>query len=138
MVFPLAVVAVYGYIIVLSLWAMRVQRTAAMARHHPYGHSAMSHVVERVAHGYIASVLIVSLTVRMAQLTLDITSWLLVPLTILVALLTAWVLIAVWRMAIEDLHNWYVGVLNKLKTTILLLCIAGVLIDQVWRMVTLF
>jgi hypothetical protein len=138
MVFRIAVVAVYGYIIVLSLWAMRVQRTAATAPHHRYDHPAMSHVVERSAHGYIASVLIASLAVRLAELTLDITPWLLVPLTILAALLTVPVLTGVWRMAIEDLHNWYIGLLNKLKTTVLLVCAAGLLIDQVWRVVTLF
>jgi len=133
-----AVVAIYGYVVVLSLWAMRVQRAAARAPHHPYEHPAMSHAVERIEHGYIGGVLIVSLAVRLAQLTFDITPWLLVPLTILTALLTARVLTAVWRMTIDDLHNWYLGLLDTSKTAVLLLCTAALVVDQVWRVVTLF
>ena len=138
MAFRIAVVAAYGYIIVLSLWARRVQRAAARAPHHPYEHPAMSHVVERSVHGYFAGMLIVSLAVRLAQLNLDITPWILVPLTILVALPTVRVATAVWWMAIEDMQNWYIGLLNKLKTVVLLLCAAGLVADQVWRVVTLF
>ena len=137
-VFRIAVVAVYGYVIVLSLWAMRVQRAAARVRHHPHDHPAWSHVVERSAHGSIAAVLIVSLGVRLVQLTLDVTPWLLVPLTILVALPTLRVGTAVWRMAVEDLHNWFIGALDKFKTAVLLGCAVGLLADQVWRVVTLF
>jgi hypothetical protein len=136
--FWIAVVAVYGYVIVLSWWAMRVQRNAAMAPHHPHDHPATQHVVERSLHGGIARVLIVSLLVRLTQLTLDITLWLLVPVTILAALLTARVLTWVWRMASEDLYNWNIVSLNRLKTTVLLLCAAALLLDQVWRVVTLF
>nr|MDT0659121.1 hypothetical protein [Micromonospora sp. DSM 115978] len=134
----IAVVAVYGYVIVLSWWAMRVQRNAAMAFHHPHDHPAMQHVVERSLHGDIARVLVVSLFVRLTQLTLDITLWLLVPVTILAALLTTRVLTWVWRMASEDLHNWNIVSINRLKTTVLLLCTAALLLDQVWRIVTLF
>jgi hypothetical protein len=38
----IAVVAAYGYVILLSLWAMRVQLTAVHAPHHPHDHPAMS------------------------------------------------------------------------------------------------
>jgi hypothetical protein len=136
--FQIAVVAVYGYIILLSLWAMRVQLAAARAEHHPHDHPAMSHVVERSMHGAIVRVLIVSLAVRLTQLNTDLTPWLLVPLTILVALWTARWLTGVWRMAAEDLYLWHIGWLNRLKTIVLLLCTAALLIDQVWRVVTLF
>jgi hypothetical protein len=138
MVLYIAVVGSYGYDIALSLWAIRVQKTAAGVRHDPYDHPAIRHVVERFAHMYIASVLIVSLAVRLVQLTFDITACLLVPLTILAALPTARVLTVVWGMGIEDLHNWYIGLLNRSKTTVLLVCAAGLFIDQVWRVVTLF
>jgi hypothetical protein len=138
MVLRIAVVAVYGYVIVLSLWAMRVQLKAARVPHHPYEHRASSHIVERFAHGYIAGVLIFSLSVRLGQLNLDITPWLLVPLTILVALLTARLLSVVWSMAYEDLFNWYIGFFNKVKTFLLLTCTAALFVDQVWRVVTLF
>ena len=134
----IAVVAVYGYLIVLSLWAVRVQRVAAHLSHHPFEHPAMSHIVERSAHRYIASMLTVSLAVRLVQLIREVTPWLLVPMTILAALLTAQVLIAVWRMAVADIHNWYIDRLNKLKTVVLPTCTAGALADQVWRVVTLF
>jgi hypothetical protein len=83
-------------------------------------------------------VLIGSLSIRMAQLTLDISGWLLVPLTVLVAPLTTWVLALVWLMAREDLRNWFIAPLSKLKTIVLLVCTAGLLVDQVWRVVTLF
>lgn len=138
MVFLAVVVAAYGYIIVLSLWARRVQRAAAGFPHHPRDHSAITHAVERSVHGFIAGWLIVSLAVRVLQLTLDITSWLIVPLTLFVALPTARVLGVVRRMAVEDLHNWNIRLLNKLKTTVLLACSTGLLVDQVWRVVTLF
>ncbi len=138
MMFQIAVVAVYGYLILLSLWAMRVQLTAARAPHHPHDHPATSHAVERMMHGYIAGVLIVSLAVRLTQLNTDLTPWLLVPLTILVALWTARRLTWVWRMAFDDLYLWHIGSLNRLKTIVLLLCTAALLIDQVWRVVTLF
>lgn len=136
--FWIAVSAVYGYVIVLSLWAMRVQWQAARVPHHPRGHPAMQHVVERSVHGQIATVLVVSLVVRLTQLTTDLTPWVLVPLTVLVALPTTGVLTSVWRMASDDLHNWHIMSLNRLKTTALLVCTAGLLIDQVWRVVTLF
>jgi hypothetical protein len=98
----------------------------------------MSHAVERSMHGHIARVLIVSLAIRLTQLNTDLTPWLLVPLTILVALWTARWLTGVWRMAAEDLYLWHIGWLNRLKTIVLLLCTAALLIDQVWRVVTLF
>ncbi|HEV2345537.1 MAG TPA: hypothetical protein VGS97_15670 [Actinocrinis sp.] len=138
MVLLVTVVAVYGYVIVLSLWAMRVQRAAAMVAHHPHDHPAVSHLVERNLHGDLARVLIVSFAVRLAQLSRDFTPWLVVPLTILVALLTMLALTIVRRMAIEDLYNWHIGLLNKVKTVALLMCTAGLFIDQVWRIVTLF
>ncbi|MEU3620495.1 hypothetical protein ABZ725_50830 [Streptomyces sp. NPDC006872] len=136
--FWIATAAVYGYVIVLSLWAMRVQRQAARVPHHPHDHPAMQHAVERSVHGHIATVLVVSLVVRLTQLTTGLTPWVLVPLTVLVALPTTGVLTAVWRMASEDLHNWHIMSLNRLKTTVLLVCTAGLIIDQVWRVVTLF
>jgi hypothetical protein len=86
----------------------------------------------------VAGVLIVSLVVRLAQLTFDITPWLLVPLTILVALPTVSVTRDVWRMAMDDMFNWYISWTNKLKTLVLVVCSAGILADQVWRVVTLF
>lgn len=98
----------------------------------------MQHVVERSVHGQIATVLVVSLVVRLTQLTTDLTPWVLVPLTVLVALPTTGALASVWRMASEDLHNRYIMSLNGLKTTALLVCTAGLLIDQVWRVATLF
>jgi uncharacterized protein YacL len=137
-VLPIAVIVAYGYLIVLSLWAMRVQRAAAVVQHHPHDHSAVTHVVERTAHGIIAGVLIASLVVRLVQLTFDITLWLLVPLTILVALPTVSVTRDVWRMGMEDMHNWYISWPNKLKTLVLLGCSAAIVADQVWRVVTLF
>jgi hypothetical protein len=130
--------AVYGYVIVLSLWAMRVQRNAARTPHHPHDHPAMRHVAERSLHGAIASVLIGSLAVRLSQLDGGLWPWLLVPLTILMALFTVRVLTWVWRMASEDLHNWNIVSLNRLKTTVLLACTAVLQLDQVWRVVTLF
>ena len=134
----IAVVAAYGYLIVLSLWAMRVQRAAAGTPHHPHDHPAMSHAVERNVHGYIATVLIVSLAIRLTQLNTDLTPWILAPLTVLAALRTAGCLIGVGRMAIEDLDLWYIGSLNRVKTLVLLLCTAALLLDQGWRVVTLF
>lgn len=138
----IAMVAAYGYLILLSLWAMRVQRAAAAIHHHHYDphyeHPAMKHEVERIAHGYIAGVLIASLAVRLGQLILDITPWLMVPLTILLALMTTGVLRGMWRMGMDDMYNWYISGLNKLKTVVLLLCAAGLFADQVWRVVTLF
>ena len=98
----------------------------------------MRHVVERSVHGQIATTLVVSLIVRLTQLTTDLTPWVLVPLTVLVVLPTTGVSTLVWRMAGEDLHNWNVMSLNRLKTTVLLVCSAGLVIDQVWRVVTLF
>jgi hypothetical protein len=136
--FQLAVVAVYGYPILLSLWAMRVQLAASRAPHHPHDHSAMRHVAEHSMHGYIASVLMISLVVRMTQLNTDLTPWVLVPLTIVVALWTARWLLVVAGMAIEDLDLWYIGWLNRLKTIVLLLCAVALLIDQAWRVLTLF
>jgi hypothetical protein len=136
--FQLAVVAVYGYPILLSLWAMRVQLAASRAFHHPHDHSPTRHIVERATHGYIATVLMVSLAVRMAQLNTDLTPWLLVPLTIVVALWTARWLISVQEMANEDLDLSYIGRLNRLKTNVLFLCTIVLLIDQVWRVLTLF
>ena len=138
MVFQIAVVAVYGYVILLSLWAMRVQLAAARSPHHPHDHLAMSHAVEGTTHVRIAFVLIVSLAVRLTQLNTDLTPWLLVPLTILTALWTARLLARVWQMALEDLDLWYIGWLNRVKTIVLLLCTAALRIDQVWRVVTLF
>jgi hypothetical protein len=137
-VFLIAVIAVYGYIITLSLWAMRVQLAAARTRHHPRDHPAMFHIFERVTHKGIAVVLIGSLAVRVDQLTIHLTPWLLVPLTVLAATLTTRVLAKVWRMAAEDMNSWYVGGLNRLKTVVLLMCVAGVFLDQIWRIVTLF
>lgn len=138
MVFPIAVVAVYGYVIVLSWWAMRVQRRAAQAWHHPHDHPAAHHAEERNVHGTVATVLTLSLSARLTQLTTDLTPWLLVPLTVLVALLTISAARLVWRMASEDLHNWNVVSLNRLKTAVLMLCAAAILVDQVWRVVSLF
>jgi hypothetical protein len=137
MAFEIAVVAVYGYIIVLSLWAMRVQRRATTIphRHNP---AAMSHSDERFAHGMIASLLIVSLVIRLVQLTLNLTPWVLVPLTIVMALVTARLLVNVGVMATQDLGNRYVKPLNKVKTAVLLVCATAVIADQVWRVVTLF
>ena len=89
-------------------------------------------------HGHIARVLIVSLAIRLTQLNTDLTPWLLVPLTILAAWWTARLLTGVWGMAFEDLYLWHIGWLNRLKTIVLLLCTAALLIDQVWRVVTLF
>ena len=138
MMFQIAVVAVYGYVILLSLWAMRVQLAAARAPHYPHDHPAASHAVERGIHGYVARVLILSLAVRLTQLNTDLTPWLLVPLTIVAALWTTGLLTGVWRMAAEDLYLWHIGWLNRLKTFVLLLCTAALLVDQVWRVVTLF
>ena len=42
------------------------------------------------------------------------------------------------RMAGEDLHNWNIVSLNRLKTFVLMLCAAAILLDQVWRVVSLF
>ena len=136
--FQAVVVAVYGYIIVISLWAMRVQRKAARVPHHPHDHPATRHLVERSFHDYAANALMVSLGVRLAQLNTDGLGWLIIPLTILAALLTVPVLTAVRRMAIEDLRNWNISLLNKVKTAVLLVCASGLLVDQVWRVVTLF
>ncbi|MDG4832921.1 hypothetical protein O7627_26965 [Solwaraspora sp. WMMD1047] len=98
----------------------------------------MQHAVERNVHRDIVRVLVTSLLTRIIQLSGEVTPWLVVPLTIVVALLTVRVLTWVWRMASEDLHNWNIVSLNRLKTTVLLVCAAALLLDQVWRVVTLF
>ncbi|WP_033337513.1 hypothetical protein [Catenuloplanes japonicus] len=136
--FLIAVIAVYGYIIVLSLWAMRVQLAAARTRHHPHDHPAASHLFERNSHAAVAAWLTGSLAVRLLQLLVPVPLWLLVPLTILAALLTLPIAHFVWRMAREDLHNWYIGGLNRFKTAILATCAAIVFLDQPWRVITLF
>jgi hypothetical protein len=138
MTFLIATVAVYGYVILLSLWAMRVQRQAAGAPHHPHDHPATRHVTERSVHGDVARLLAMSLAVRLTQLTTDLTPWVLVPLTVVTALVTVPVLTMVWRMASEDFFNWFIVSLSRLKTALLLACVAALVLDQAWRVVTLF
>jgi hypothetical protein len=135
------VVGIYGYVILLSLLAVRMHVGAVHGPHRHGEHGGMGrmwHLVEHDTHSGVASGMAVSLMVRLLQLTTDLTSWVLVPLTLGAALMTLPLASIVLRMAREDYRNMFLSPAQRLKTAVLVGSSAGVLVDQAVRVVMLF
>jgi hypothetical protein len=127
------VVGMYGYVIVLSLLAVRLHVGAVHGPHHHHEHGGMGrmwHLVEQDTHAGVAGGLALSLIVRLVQLMGDLTYWVLVPLTVGAALMTLPLVGMVVRMAREDFGNLYIAGIARLKTAVLLICGYGVMFDQ--------
>ena len=133
-VLAIAVTAVYGYCIVLSLWGAHLM--SRRLRDEPFSHRREARIVERREHLAFAAILVVSLAIRLLQIALHLTHWLIDPLTVLAAIGTFAVLMEMVEMAGEDLDRG-LALLDWAKTRLFMLCIFALFIDQIWRFVAL-
>jgi hypothetical protein len=133
-VLAIVVTAVYGYSVVLSLWGAHLM--SRRLRDEPFSDRREARIVERREHFAVAAILVVSLAIRLLQITLHLSHWLIDPLTVLAAIGTGAVLFEMVEMAGADLDRG-LGLLDWVKTRLLMLCIFGLFIDQVWRFVAI-
>ena len=85
----------------------------------------------------VLAIVVVSLTIRLLRITLHLARWLIDTLTVLAVFGTGAVIFAMVEMAGEDLDRG-LGLLDWVKTRLLMLCIFGLFVDQFWRCVVLF
>jgi hypothetical protein len=133
-VLAIVVTAVYGYCIVLSLWGARLM--SRRLRDEPFSHRREARIAERREHFVFAAVLAASLGIRLLQITLHLSHWLIYPLTVVAAIGTGAVLIEMGEMAGQDVDRG-LALRDWLKTKLLMLCIFGLVIDQIWRFVAI-
>jgi hypothetical protein len=133
-VLAIVVTAVYGYCIVLSLWGAHLM--SRRLRDEPFSDRREARIVERREHFAFAAVLAVSLGIRLLQITLHLSHWLIYPLTVVAAIGTGAVMFEMGEMAGQDLDRG-LGLLDWVKTRLLMLCIFGMVIDQFWRFVAI-
>jgi hypothetical protein len=135
----IAVVFAYGYVIVLSLLAMRQHERAARLPHHPFHdtHGPVRHVIELNTHQWVATALVASLGVRLAQLGDTGPTWLIATFTVVAVLVTVVPAFTVLGMGLEDLRGW-LRLRDRWKTRVLVASAITILVDQVDRIVQLF
>jgi hypothetical protein len=133
-VLAIVVTAVYGYSAVLSLWGAHLM--SRRLRDEPFFERREARISERREHFAFAAILVVSLAIRLLQITLHLAHWLIDPLTVVAAIGTGAVLFEMADMAGADLARG-LRLLDWAKTRLLMLCIFGLVIDQFWRFVVI-